>query len=569
MDLLENQAGDFVTHHLLNDSGLFAIQDVNRDGILDFLFAGPDNSQIRILWYEFRSSPFSLSKHQTLVSIASDGIMQLALGDVDGDGDADLSAVLSRDSANANYNIVFNELVESTYGAMQRIAGEEGPSNLSGLALADLDGNGTAELVYVNAVAFYDAAAGQFGAPQVFAPASRQENGRAILADIDGDGDDDVIASDATDYCFAAYGACTTQVVWYENINGQGDFIFRKRIWSEQTNFAFLGLGALEAADIDGDGDLDIVLDNSYVVSKLVWLENRDGQGDFGPAQPYGDGPLIDIVDLDGDGRADVLTSENSEVNVSFDLAHPNSSSLKLVGRVEAFQPENAVVDWDSDGDADVVLLQNNEYVWHENLGKRTFLTSQFIIKKDSLSFFNYQFGDVDGDGDRDALWTTQDREVVWQEARNGGSWGPIQSIATQGLLWNVVDLDGNEAVDCFIMPTGKSDAKVYLNDGDGHFHDGTIVLPTRSTVWTDLDHDGDLDLFDSYARVWYERRTLGDANADGRFDSADIVALFQAGQYEDWLAKNSIFQTGDFNADGEFDSADLVYAFAYGVYVA
>ena len=132
-----------------------------------------------------------------------------------------------------------------------------------------------------------------------------------------------------------------------------------------------------------------------------------------------------------------------------------------------------------------------------------------------------------------------------------------------------VVDLDGNEAVDCFIMPTGKSDAKVYLNDGDGHFHDGTIVLPTRSTVWTDLDHDGDLDLFDSYARVWYERRTLGDANADGRFDSADIVALFQAGQYEDWLAKNSIFQTGDFNADGEFDSADLVYAFAYGVYVA
>ena len=60
----------------------------------------------------------------------------------------------------------------------------------------------------------------------------------------------------------------------------------------------------------------------------------------------------------------------------------------------------------------------------------------------------------------------------------------------------------------------------------------------------------------------------VGDANHDGRFDSADLIQIFQFGQYEDSVIGNSTWNSGDWNGDGEFDSADLVAAFQAGTYL-
>ncbi|MCA9148584.1 MAG: hypothetical protein KDA92_04775 [Planctomycetales bacterium] len=59
--------------------------------------------------------------------------------------------------------------------------------------------------------------------------------------------------------------------------------------------------------------------------------------------------------------------------------------------------------------------------------------------------------------------------------------------------------------------------------------------------------------------------RIIGDANEDGRFDSADLVLVFQGGQYRDNKLGNSDWSHGDWNCDGEFDSADLVSAMQTG----
>jgi hypothetical protein len=62
--------------------------------------------------------------------------------------------------------------------------------------------------------------------------------------------------------------------------------------------------------------------------------------------------------------------------------------------------------------------------------------------------------------------------------------------------------------------------------------------------------------------------RVPGDANGDGRFDSGDLVLVFQAGEYEDAVAHNSSFEEGDWNGDGDFGTDDLVLAFQTGNYV-
>ncbi|MCA9171379.1 MAG: hypothetical protein KDB23_27100, partial [Planctomycetales bacterium] len=96
----------------------------------------------------------------------------------------------------------------------------------------------------------------------------------------------------------------------------------------------------------------------------------------------------------------------------------------------------------------------------------------------------------------------------------------------------------------CQAIRASSSDAVFDLNDDDLVDH-------------TDMDVMIENILGTSY----------GDANLDGIFNSRDLVAIFQAGQYEDDLIGNSTWSEGDWNCDGEFTTSDLVLAFQRGIY--
>lgn len=81
-----------------------------------------------------------------------------------------------------------------------------------------------------------------------------------------------------------------------------------------------------------------------------------------------------------------------------------------------------------------------------------------------------------------------------------------------------------------------------------------------------DLSLNQTVDLADHTMWVVELKRTwFGDANLDGAFDTADLVDVFQAGEYEDTLMENTGWAEGDWNGDLEFTSGDLVAAFSDG----
>jgi hypothetical protein len=83
-----------------------------------------------------------------------------------------------------------------------------------------------------------------------------------------------------------------------------------------------------------------------------------------------------------------------------------------------------------------------------------------------------------------------------------------------------------------------------------------------------DVSGDGQIDFDDVETWVSDLKGTyFGDANLDGEFDSADLVNVFTAGEYEDAIAGNSRWSTGDWNADFDFSTGDLVLAFQDGGY--
>ena len=85
-----------------------------------------------------------------------------------------------------------------------------------------------------------------------------------------------------------------------------------------------------------------------------------------------------------------------------------------------------------------------------------------------------------------------------------------------------------------------------------------------------DLNGDGAVNNSDRVHWVEETSKTyFGDSNLYGEFNTADFVAVFTFGEYEDAVAGNSLWAEGDWDGNGDFDSGDFVTAFAAGGYEA
>jgi hypothetical protein len=339
---------------------------------------------------------------------------------------------------------------------------------------------------------------------------------------LDGDGDADIAM--VSQFGFA--------LRWFENIDGNGSFGPERGIATGEVQLA----SSLDASDVDEDGDVDLLLAIAGPLSpRVVWYENLDGNGTFGAEKVINDAvrePFsIQAVDVDGDGDTDVISASSQDNTVAWfenDGRGQFGDQRTISSNVTGVRYLRAS-DVDHDGDADVLTASDRTGAisWFENLdGSGTFGAENPLGQ---LEKANWVFGaDVDGDGDQDVLSASR-RSAVWFENTNGS---------------------GDFAF-------GSS---VHNNDPDF-----STVRPTAA----DVDNDGDADFVigNIEASVWYESMIPGDADDNGRFDSSDLVAIFQAGEYEDQVPFNSTFEEGDWNGDHEFTSADLVFAMQAGRY--
>ena len=153
-------------------------------------------------------------------------------------------------------------------------------------------------------------------------------------ADLDGDGDQDVLS--------ASWG--DDRIAWYENTDGAGHFGTPQLITTDA-----YGAVSVYAADLDSDGDLDVI---AAAGSKVAWYENRlvgdaNDEGAFNSsdmvqvfqAGEYEDGfdgnSTFDKGDWDGDG--DFTTS---------DMVMAFQSGLYEVKSQPIASEVSAAIDW-------------------------------------------------------------------------------------------------------------------------------------------------------------------------------------------------------------------------------
>ena len=226
--------------------------------------------------------------------------------DIDGDGDMDALSASQDDDKIAWYE---NTDGQGNFGSQQIITTN---ANYAGSVYAtDLDGDGDMDVLSAslndNKIAWYENTDGQgnFGSQQII---TTNANGAfsVYTTDIDGDGDMDVLSASFYD----------DKIAWYENTDGQGSFGSQQIITANVD-----GARPVYATDIDGDGDMD-VLSASYYDDEIAWYENTDGQGSFGSQQIITTNAVgaisVYAADIDGDGDMDVLSASFDDNKIAW-----------------------------------------------------------------------------------------------------------------------------------------------------------------------------------------------------------------------------------------------------------
>jgi len=251
--------------------------------------------------------------------------------------------------------------------------------------------------------------------------------------------------------------------------------------------------GAL--GDLDGDGDLDMVLAITGGAANEVWLNGGDNDWTLQSSFGTGDSRSVALGDVDGDGDLDVLVGNAGANRV---WLNDGSAGLTDSGQALALTITQGVAlgDLDADGDLDAFFANDSgsDTVWF-NDGNGAFANSgQTLGGSNSTAV---ALGDLDGDGDLDAAVThflSGATTVYLNDGSGGFSANPMNSV-TQAQDIALGDVDGDGDLDAFIANLGQN--RVMLNDGSGGFPGPPQLLDNndnRGVVLIDLDGDGDLD---------------------------------------------------------------------------
>jgi hypothetical protein len=566
--------------------------DFNGDGKVDLATSGGNGSTVSVLLGNGDGTFQPHIDSPTLPYAAG-----LAAGDFNGDGKLDLVV----GAANAFCVLLGNG--DGTFQPPVQVASFNG----SQFAVGDFNGDGKLDIaalsINTTAVVIYlGNGDGTFQAGARYG-GTAQYGDSLVAADFNDDGKLDLAF---TNYDLP-YGANSAVVV----LIGNGDGTFQG-----PTVYGAAGGGttSIVAADVNGDGHLDLAVSNSMLLTsqaKTISVLLGRGDGTFSGAHKdywagtpgptiYNYGGVF-MGDFNGDGKPDVgeLFADSSTSNVEFGIAlsngdgtfqAPKTTTIGPYATVGTYGP--LVGDFNNDGKLDLAMVVNvfaPELLVFLGNGDGTF---QPPISTPLSNVTSFAIGDFNGDGKLDVAYVGQgSNHVGVLLGRGDGTFGSENDFATGATpeFVTAADLRNNGKLDLVVglsSPLGPS-ISVLLGKGDGTFPTHSDIGQGYASVIAvaDVNGDGKPDLIlagqvmlgngdgtfqngKTYDSALVAQIVIADMNGDGKPDivTADGGPTFSVrygngdGTFSPAVAYRDLVQgsvvVADFNGDGAEDLA-------------
>ncbi|MEZ6115316.1 MAG: FG-GAP-like repeat-containing protein [Pirellulaceae bacterium] len=467
--------------------------------------------------------------------------------------------------------------------------------------LADLNGDGHHNLITLNAetgILFeYDVQPATFDISVTQYEMPRAETAQQAF-DFDNDGDLDLIG----------------RTSWYEQTENLDQWIRHDYPLAE---IPF----ATTALDVNADGNIDLI--GAFPLNttdQLRWVDFTQLDDQQQPRQinigfAYGVQKLL-TDDVNQDGTLDLIVEHTdgtrrwwTNQNGTFELQSSAPYSELLAETCDRcddlLRAQNVVADIDGDGDNDIVAVHRRTVRWHENVDGQGIVDTVGRQISQTQNVTGITVADFNGDGDFDVavevdrshsqnntfpeLLPAEIDVVIFDNQDGRGTFAEVaDNLPLAGRISLAVDLNGDQRAEIVQQPAGDlTGIVIHQNvtpfdyavgdvnrDGQLSVADIDQLCLARSEQSTDaiFDLDGDQRLtFQDYTVLVEDILQLnyGDANANGTFDSSDLVQVFQQGHYEQATDQPVSWAAGDWNCDGRFDSNDLVVAFQHGQFHA
>ncbi|TKC00339.1 FG-GAP-like repeat-containing protein [Pedobacter cryophilus] len=367
------------------------------------------------------------------------------------------------------------------------------------VAVGDIDGDGKPDLVVANSGSSFSvyrniSSSGSIGAGS-FAPkvdfATNTKASSIALADLDGDGKLDLVFVNYRSFDFGPNDYSANDISIFRNTSTSGSITTGS--FATKVNFVTGNSpNSVAIDDLDGDGKLDLAVAylNGVSVFRNTTTSGNINTGSFAAKQDFTTGGFpnsIDIGDIDGDGKPDLVITKNDYGVNGFSVLRNttisgNISSGSFAAKVDfatdGILSSLILSDLDGDGKLDVAAFNSEGVEIFRNTATNGSITSgSFAAKVYVVTVSNRSklmaIGDLDGDGKPDMAVGSYESPAI-SVYRNIATMGSITSsiFATNvdfatGTYSNSVaigDLDGDGKPDLIATNSGSNTVSILQN---------------------------------------------------------------------------------------------------------